>query len=387
MPLTSKGTDILKNMESEYGAKKGKSVFYASKNSHRISGVDQIAHRFRDALRRDFVVGDALRYARDAGSDKHWITVHPKGSHPGEPILLKGSKVVGGAGGSMTGETLSPKSESKPVASKAPQVPAENSKPSMQNVVEKLQAKKSKSTKQTLATAKPQGKKAGTADNPNFVDTDRLPIVEIANNAEYTSLDHLNGDELHGDNYGFSDHQKKLSPQAKSGVFEYRNSGGGGVNDFLRGYSGASAKTRAAITGLDEATNHKISKPLVVYRAPGSESGMSPENMKIGDSFTDKAFVSTSLDPNHSANEFGHSEDVSYDGRKKILFRIELPKGSRSQYIGNILEGERYDRMSKMEQEVLLPRGTKFIVVGHTSTGKDHYIELRAVTTDGIAPL
>jgi hypothetical protein len=40
MPLTPKGKKILGHMEKEYGAKKGKSVFYASKNKGNISGVD-----------------------------------------------------------------------------------------------------------------------------------------------------------------------------------------------------------------------------------------------------------------------------------------------------------------------------------------------------------
>lgn len=40
-PLTAKGGEIMNNMEREYGAKKGKSVFYASKNAGKISGVDE----------------------------------------------------------------------------------------------------------------------------------------------------------------------------------------------------------------------------------------------------------------------------------------------------------------------------------------------------------
>lgn len=40
MPLTSKGQEIMANMKKEYGEKKGEEVFYASKNSGKISGVD-----------------------------------------------------------------------------------------------------------------------------------------------------------------------------------------------------------------------------------------------------------------------------------------------------------------------------------------------------------
>jgi hypothetical protein len=45
MPLTAKGNEIKSNMEKEYGAKKGESVFYASKNAGTISGVDTQIHQ------------------------------------------------------------------------------------------------------------------------------------------------------------------------------------------------------------------------------------------------------------------------------------------------------------------------------------------------------
>ncbi len=41
MPLTAKGEEILANMQKEYGAEKGKEVFYASKNAGKITGVDE----------------------------------------------------------------------------------------------------------------------------------------------------------------------------------------------------------------------------------------------------------------------------------------------------------------------------------------------------------
>lgn len=41
MPLTKKGSKIMKSMKKEYGKKKGKQVFYASKNKGRIKGVEK----------------------------------------------------------------------------------------------------------------------------------------------------------------------------------------------------------------------------------------------------------------------------------------------------------------------------------------------------------
>ncbi len=62
MPLTEKGTEIKKNMVSEYGSKKkGEQVFYASANAGKITGVDR--RRFRDALRRGLSLDAAFGYA------------------------------------------------------------------------------------------------------------------------------------------------------------------------------------------------------------------------------------------------------------------------------------------------------------------------------------
>jgi len=41
MPLTEKGIKIRKAMRKKYGKKKGKQVFYASRNKGTISGVDR----------------------------------------------------------------------------------------------------------------------------------------------------------------------------------------------------------------------------------------------------------------------------------------------------------------------------------------------------------
>lgn len=41
MPLTKKGNKIMSAMKQEYGAKKAKQVFYASRNAGKIKGVDR----------------------------------------------------------------------------------------------------------------------------------------------------------------------------------------------------------------------------------------------------------------------------------------------------------------------------------------------------------
>ncbi len=41
MPLTKKGSTIKRAMTAEYGKKRGESVFYASRNAGKITGVDK----------------------------------------------------------------------------------------------------------------------------------------------------------------------------------------------------------------------------------------------------------------------------------------------------------------------------------------------------------
>lgn len=41
MPLNKKGKKVMKSMKKEYGAKKGKKIFYASANKGTIKGVER----------------------------------------------------------------------------------------------------------------------------------------------------------------------------------------------------------------------------------------------------------------------------------------------------------------------------------------------------------
>lgn len=42
MPFTKKGKAIMKAMDKEYGDKKGKEVFYASRNKGTIKGIEKM---------------------------------------------------------------------------------------------------------------------------------------------------------------------------------------------------------------------------------------------------------------------------------------------------------------------------------------------------------
>jgi hypothetical protein len=57
MPLTDKGEKIKDAMQEQYGAKKGESVFYASKNKGTISGVDSARPLYGAKRGRDIFYG------------------------------------------------------------------------------------------------------------------------------------------------------------------------------------------------------------------------------------------------------------------------------------------------------------------------------------------
>jgi len=86
MPLTAKGQKIEKNMESEYGKKKGKQVFYASQNKGTITGTHEKGAEVNQAYRAGF----EAKCARAGISHE---------------ILLKQAGIMSSAG-SMAGKAL-----------------------------------------------------------------------------------------------------------------------------------------------------------------------------------------------------------------------------------------------------------------------------------------
>jgi len=52
MPLTEKGRKIIKSMKKQYGKKRGKTVFYASKNKGVIKGVEKKKTRRKNGKTR-----------------------------------------------------------------------------------------------------------------------------------------------------------------------------------------------------------------------------------------------------------------------------------------------------------------------------------------------
>lgn len=70
--LTKKGKTIERAMESEYGSKKGESVFYASKNKGTIKGVEDKKHEMAGKMKhRAMKSAKNMESMRSKGS-KSW---------------------------------------------------------------------------------------------------------------------------------------------------------------------------------------------------------------------------------------------------------------------------------------------------------------------------
>lgn len=129
------------------------------------------------------------------------------------------------------------------------------------------------------------------------------------------------------------------------------------VNGVLRGQFGAGDEdlrgVRQITRGLD-AGMRPVPHDLTLYR--GSIDGPTP---KIGGTFTDQAFVSTTVSPDIA---IGYSSQLR-PGRR-ILYEIEVPKGTRA------LAATLPNSDDETDSEVILSRGLTYQVTGKGDTGQ-----------------
>lgn len=121
------------------------------------------------------------------------------------------------------------------------------------------------------------------------------------------------------------------------------------INQSLRGQGNFVSEEQryidSKVSGLDKSFKNAPTVPenLVVYREMGS--GII-DDLKPGDMFQDKGFVSTTI-----------KSTLNWGGGTKLEVRV--PKGTKGIYVAPISE-------FKSEKELLLNRGTKFRIVEKT---------------------
>ena len=161
-----------------------------------------------------------------------------------------------------------------------------------------------------------------------------------------------------------------LTPEEARSVSEYTADLYGDVNSYLRGYGeklGVSrqAQVNEGIKNIDSALA-KFENPseLITYRAINPEAFAGTDlNSLVGKVYTDNAYMSTSPLLGSSAVN------------KNLLMEIRVPSGrNRGAYV-NKLAGQYQNK----EYEYLLPRGSRFNIVGITEIGGKPTIQMEMI--------
>jgi hypothetical protein len=156
---------------------------------------------------------------------------------------------------------------------------------------------------------------------------------------------------------------------------EHKDTAYRAINNQLRN-SGSTEDSLKDIKVSDHIKNidsvlskHTTMKPATVWRglAGLSNTHEVPNQlnaMKPGDTFHDKGFVSTTVEP-YTADSFSrtyHKNPNDITKMERHFAKIHIPKGSKALY----LNSHKRDLGIGYEHEVLLPRGSKFRYEGKT---------------------
>lgn len=162
-----------------------------------------------------------------------------------------------------------------------------------------------------------------------------------------------------------------ITPQQLKAVGGYKNAGYGHVNRGLR-TGRLDDRDRDTVATLDALTAaSRTTTPVTVYRGYGSrmlitDNGF-PADPKPGDTFTDKAFVSTTTDRAKAEKWSPRADDVTAT--------VHVPKGVGAAPLDRYVTGQ------AEENEVLLERGLTFRVKSRTPKpgGDGFHLELEVV--------
>lgn len=138
------------------------------------------------------------------------------------------------------------------------------------------------------------------------------------------------------------------------------------VNAALRSGERMGKDDAAVADVLDRAISGApvLKGELTLFRGLSDEAIATLGGLRPGTTFSDKAFVSTSLNPN-AASLFANEEEGG------VFVRIRAPVGTRGLYAdtGRV----RREGRTQNEREFILPRGSRFRVVGSGDSLSDKY--------------
>ena len=155
---------------------------------------------------------------------------------------------------------------------------------------------------------------------------------------------------------------KPLTAAETEAVTAYSGSAYFGMNSWARGKGETTEANKRRIVHLDNVFHGKksvLKEGMVVYRGLGGSVGANVEELRkkgsiSGTVLKDKGFVSTSAGPTAAA-WFGGS-----------VLRVKLPQGTSAIHVNS------HGGLHPSELEILLQRGTKFMVTGSTKIKSAH---------------
>jgi hypothetical protein len=160
-------------------------------------------------------------------------------------------------------------------------------------------------------------------------------------------------------------------PEFSGAISNYEGRLGYDMNEALRDPQISEDGYKPTIDALDKAMEiaPPLSEEVVAYRGVKGNGLDFFDRLKVGDTWEDKGFTSTTIDP-AIARRFG-GEQPYYDG---IIFRMKLPAGTKGIFPSGYHEPMYGWEADTSEAEFLMPRGSKFKVVAQR--GKVWDVEL-----------
>jgi hypothetical protein len=147
-----------------------------------------------------------------------------------------------------------------------------------------------------------------------------------------------------------------LDEAHKQAIKEYTGTMYQSVNQALRKGKPVPAADRKEMKLVDEAfSKAKTTEPLEVYRGIGPMDADKFAGLKVGDTFEDKGFVSTSTDKD-TAENFSR-------GDTPTMMHVQVPKGSKAISVDSMSVFKKGGYATRSENEILLNRGGKFKVL------------------------
>lgn len=173
----------------------------------------------------------------------------------------------------------------------------------------------------------------------------------IANKFSDSALDSLHRRSL----------KAPLSSEEKYGLQRYIDLGPD-MNDMLRRETSRHFPHWDAIKGIDNAFRKaSLAEPLTVLRAIDTE-GFNKIN-KVGQIFSDKGFISTTIDDKIANYIAGSSLEGEFDPSIKV-FKVQVPRNFSAIVLSpSVISGGYYQTGGHEWKEVLLNRGSRFKVI------------------------